>query len=166
MGFLKNLVTVGKNKVSEFKNDIEQKAEAIEYATKKNESDIATLREKAIHAELMRVREKEEIEEKQRKVNIETEEILINARIMDEIDSMEDIKCIKGIISSGDNEKIKATLTSRDDVKKCISDKDFRRMIIDYDVCNDVDYTLDAYITYAKNHGQFEIADYLKSLTW
>ena len=152
MGFLKNLVTIGKNKASEFKNDIEQKAEAIGYATKKNESDKAVLREKANDAELMRAREKEEI--------------LVNARIMGEFDSMEDIKGIKGIISSGDNEKIKATLTSRDDVKKCISDKDFSRMVLDYDVCNEVDYTLDAYITYATNHGKFEIADYLKSLTW
>ena len=115
MGFLKNLVIVGKSKASEFKNDIEKKAEAIEHTTKKNESDKATLREKAIHAELMRAREKEEIDEKQRKVNIETKEELINARIMDEIDSMEEIK---GIISSGDSEKIKAILTCLDDVKK------------------------------------------------
>lgn len=163
MGFFKDLVTVGKNKVSEFKDDIEQKAEAIERATKKNESDKAILREKATYAELVRAREKEEIEEKQRKVSIETEEILINARIMDGIDSMDDIK---DIISSGDNEKIKATLTCRDDVKKSISDKDFILMVVDNDVCNEVDYILDAYIMYAKNHGQLEIADHLKSLTW
>jgi hypothetical protein len=150
MSFLKNIFVVAKNSYSEFTDDIELKANAIEVANQEKRAKAEVSQEKIKQAELEKTAKIEASQEKVRQF---------------EFVKKNNQKNIKKIIACGDLEIVKTIIGSKEDALKLLGDDDFTLAIINStDEKSSKDIAIDSYIKHAKFHNQHEVINYLNTL--
>jgi len=170
MSFLKNIFVIAKNSYTGFANDIEFKAKAIEVENQEKKAKADVLQEKIKQVELEKRtnalldKTKESKLEKRAEV-VATQEKIRRTEILKKNSDKDYYKKIKNIISSGDLELVKKSLTSKEDALQSLSDDEFIHVVSEStDEKEAKEFAIDLYVKYAKLNNQDEVINYLMTL--